>query len=746
QTIPLSNGSSCGPLSWREVERLVGKQIPPSESIAALRLRHCQQAFEAFQRYGSKVAPASPDELEILIPEVFDSSNRNRKRSSSKTTMCPLPKKMIRKSPPPASVTSHTAQPDYTDADAHGINQVLGSLSDDDDSDSLFVDSSNGNIDDDEYPVLENHDKSVRNNTAKDKVPQNFLSTSGFGAHWTPEEDKILLSHKTAGLSNIEIADLFQYRTYSSIKCRLTALKCQKVQEPMRPDKFRARSSRGNTQHLYTLTLWGVQSRTRWELYQNRQHCVVNFNNVPEGYSGPRSQHAGEPRNVDEVASSTQQRLEKITVHGKTIAINTTMKLVAVGALCPSKWLNTNFPTWQFEGPDTELSDLPSSWVELHEAIRLLGLANVIKDEVENFLKFDMYGDERGIYKDILRPFKDDDNLWMCGFCDQGFAHDQKDKYYQHAAAHSRGAINVTSCCLQPYAKTPSKQHEPTNIFCCPHPQVQHHGPFTNLIKQIASRIDSSSWVPELVNHKWDIVALSVRYSSLNFAPHVKAKLKELRTRYETVFKAEVTQWIELPLKAQGRSSREPPWTYPAWQWGGKGHNQIENTAVHIRSQISKGTRLLFLCLGIDGLSTNLQWLMHLATDFAPAVATLGICTSKKVKSRELERQFKQGMNWSFYKLEKLRNVMRGDCQDARYERLILILYCIQKAKARSVLYHVILRASYSLSIVSKSSAYVQLGGGPGRMAFTDETQATLLEDYGIEEMDEDGELSEIIT
>ncbi|KAL8896365.1 MAG: hypothetical protein Q9192_003133 [Flavoplaca navasiana] len=711
-----------------KTDRNFSLRIPPSESIPALRLRHCQQAFEAFHRYGSQVAPATPDELEILVPEVFDNSNRNRKRSSSKTTISPLPMKMIRKSPPSASMTSHRARPDYTNADTHGINQVLGSLSDEDDSDSLFVDSSNGNIDDDEHPVLENDDKSVRKNTAIDKVPQNFLSNLGFRAHWTPEEDKILLFHKTAGLSIRDIADLFQFRTYNSVKARLMSLKSQKMQEPMRPDKFRARSSRGNTQHLYTLTLWSVQSRTNWELYQNRQHCVVNFNKVPEGVSGPRSPHAREPRNVDEVASSTQQRLEKMTVNGKTIAMNTTMKLVAVGAHCPSKWLNNNFPTWQFEGADTELSNLPSPWVEPHEAIRLLGLANVIKDKVENFLKFDMYGHERGIYKDILRPFKDDDNLWMCGFCDQGFAHDQKDKYYQHAAAHSRGAIHVTSCCLQPYTKThgPSKQHEPTNPFCCPHPEVQHHGPFTNLMEQMASKIVSSSWVPEIVNHKWDIVALSVRYSSVNFAPHVEAKLKELRTRYETGFKAKVTQWIGLPLRAHGRSSCEPPWTYPEWQWGGKGHNQIENTAVHIRSQISKGTRLLFLCLGIDGLSTNLQWLMHLATDFAPAVTTLGICTSKKIKSRELERQSKQGMNWSFYELEKLRNVMRGDCQDARYERLILILYCIQKAK------------------LGKSTAYVGLGGGRGRMAFTDDTQATLLDDYGVVEMDEDGELSEL--
>ncbi|KAL9639859.1 MAG: hypothetical protein Q9204_000925 [Flavoplaca sp. TL-2023a] len=765
QTVPLSNGSSCGPLSWREVERLVGKQIPPSESIPALRLRHCQQAFEAFQRYGSEVAPATPDDLEILVPEVFDNSNRNRKRSSSKTTISPLPMKMIRNSPPSASMTSHRARPDYADADAYGINQVLGSLSDEDDSDSLFVDSSTGNIHDDEYPVLENRDKSVRKNTAKDKVPQNFLSTLGVKAHWTPEEDNILLNHKKAGLSNKEIADLFQYRTYPSIKCRLTAIKYQKDKEltphngqpsPLRtvnpldffyPDKFKARSAKGTSHHMYTFAIWSVKSRSNWELYQDRQHCVVEFINVPEGISGRRSQHVREPRNVDEMAGSAQQSLEKMTVHGKTIAINTTMKLVAVGAHCPSRWLNNNLLTWEFEGSDLGLSDLPSPWVELHEAIRLLGLANVIKGEVEKFLKFDMYGHERGIYKDILRPFKDDDNLWMCGFCDQGFAHDQKDKYYQHAAAHGRGAIRITSCCLQPYNKSgPSRQHEPTNAFCCPHPQVQHHGPFTNLIEQLASTIVSSSWVPELVKHKWDIVALSVRYSRTNFAPQVREKLSKLRSRYVTGFKAEVTQWVEFPLKSNGRSSCEPPWTYPEWQWSGNGIDQIENTAVHIRSKISKGTRLLFLCLGIDGLSTNLQWLMHLATDFAPAVATLGICTSKRIKSRELDRQLKQGMNWSFYELEKLRKVMRGDCQDARYERLILILYCIQKAKSRSVLYHVILRASYSLSLIRKSTAYVELGGGPGRMAFADETQATLLEDYGIVEMDEDGELSDVVT
>ncbi|KAL9024190.1 MAG: hypothetical protein Q9180_007971 [Flavoplaca navasiana] len=399
--------------------------------------------------------------------------------------------------------------------------------------------------------------------------------------------------------------------------------------------------------------------------------------------------------------------------------------VVAIGAFFRSEWSTHCCTSWSFEGVDSELNDLSPPWVDINDAIRILGLENAMEGEVGDFLKFDIHGRNRSVYKDILPPFQDDSGLLMCGFCDLGFSSAHPDYYYQHAAAHYRGAIFITPCCLQPFSTLRAVRfHQGTVAKCRPEREDnnQRHGAFTALSKRLQSSVKASSWEVESIEHEWEVLAISVRYSGKNSQSEVQKKMNQLRRKYTSGFKAQVSQRFEFPQKTGGRSSCEPLWFHGEERWTDK--NAASVTARLIQGRISPGSRLLFLCLGIDGLSSNLQWIMHLVTDFAPGEITLGFCTSKRAKSSELERVKVAGMYWSFYKLRKLRDVMRGDCEDARYERLVLILYCIQKAKQ------------------SGNSDYMLYGGGPGRMEITDGTQA-LLDDCGIGE-GEEIELEEI--
>ncbi|KAL8879014.1 MAG: hypothetical protein Q9192_008324 [Flavoplaca navasiana] len=230
--------------------------------------------------------------------------------------------------------------------------------------------------------------------------------------------------------------------------------------------------------------------------------------------------------------------------------------LVAVGDFCRPEWLGPSLIWWEFEGPDPGLSNLPTLWVELEDALRLLGLTDTVQGEIQNFLTYDRNGHKRDLFRNIIPPFQDDDKLLMCGLCNYGFASYEHEKYYYHAAAHHRGTTGVTPCCLQPDGTTGRNRKEHTTLkpYCRPHPTAQRHGPFANPSEQLHTPVADSSWTPEQIKHKWEVVALSVRFSGKNQRAEVGKEMDELRTRYLKSFAAEVEYFVNMPQSVSGQS------------------------------------------------------------------------------------------------------------------------------------------------------------------------------------------------
>ncbi|KAL9623138.1 MAG: hypothetical protein Q9204_007975, partial [Flavoplaca sp. TL-2023a] len=655
QTVMPSDGTSCGPLAWRQVEALLEKPLDNPETIETIRLRHCTQALEALELLGEVVQPTTSDELELQ-----SDGSRNRKRlAQSNATPQPLYSKRLRRSS--SSITTKSYKPDLasvTRSDSthtlnsgafEASNDMMDDDDDDDDGDAFDPLSINSNTDsDEENPNIDAGGTPVKIPAGPQISGQNHKTT------WTSEEDKLVVEKRNAGLSWSHIGQHFRYRTKQAVQARFYELEKKAYQEtvlhknakrprnlaPPKSDRFRACTSRAS-KLPYIFTLWTVDHRTDWTVCGNRQHCTVEFVDCPEGHK--LSKHLRQTHSVTDIAGTTEHQLEKMNLSDKTIAINSTMRLVAVGDFCHAEWLGPSLVWWEFEGRDNGLNNLPTLWIELEDALRLLGVAGPIRPEIHNFLAYDRNGNKRDLYRNILPPFQDDDRLLMCGLCNYGFASHELDQYYYHAAAHYRGVTGVTPCCLQPDATTGrKKEHTTLKPFCRPHPTPQRHGPFADLIKQLHTPVADSSWIAEQIEHKWEVVAISVRYSGKNQKAEVEKKMEELRTRYMKSFTPEVKEFVNMPQSVNGRSSCEPPWIFPGTRWSER--NAAEATALFIHSQVKEGGSILLLCLGIDGLSSNLQWLMHLPADFSPGVITLGLCTSKKVQSREVARENKKGM------------------------------------------------------------------------------------------------------
>ena len=100
--------------------------------------------------------------------------------------------------------------------------------------------------------------------------------------------------------------------------------------------------------------------------------------------------------------------------------------------------------------------------------------------------------------------------------------------------------------------------------------------------------------------------------------------------------------------------------------------------------------RMLFLCFGLSGLTTNLQWLISLHQDIihlrADIQTWIGYRLSSARENPRIGQLSRNGVEWSFYELGKLTECIVGHDQDARYQTLVRALFCIQKCKQRYVL------------------------------------------------------------
>ncbi|CAF9918648.1 MAG: hypothetical protein HETSPECPRED_003823 [Heterodermia speciosa] len=164
-------------------------------------------------------------------------------------------------------------------------------------------------------------------------------------------------------------------------------------------------------------------------------------------------------------------------------------------------------------------------------------------------------------------------------------------------------------------------------------------------------------------------------------------------------FSASVAQWVNLPYaQSRSRSSRCPLWPYSSKYWRvdrkdtavGKAEALFESTEgiktvlYHLQG-LPLNARILFLSLSISGLTSNLQSLVSLHDDIMyhrPDIETwIGYRLSSGREQPRLGQITREGVEWSFYELGKLRNAIVGQDQDPRYMMLVRVLFCIQKVK-----------------------------------------------------------------
>lgn len=113
-------------------------------------------------------------------------------------------------------------------------------------------------------------------------------------------------------------------------------------------------------------------------------------------------------------------------------------------------------------------------------------------------------------------------------------------------------------------------------------------------------------------------------------------KMVGLQSRYQQAFKPTTVYWRSFPKPERERSSQLPLGTYRSWSppSSDKG-TELEMAArdYHRLASETPSKPILFLTLSVDGLSTNLQWLMHVSNDFLPLDLIWGICGNPDMKS-----------------------------------------------------------------------------------------------------------------
>ena len=198
--------------------------------------------------------------------------------------------------------------------------------------------------------------------------------------------------------------------------------------------------------------------------------------------------------------------------------------------------------------------------------------------------------------------------------------------------------------------------------------EARKHGRLRNLAARLKAPIEPDAWQAETIAHNWSRIVTWIRYSSRS-AMKATEKMVDLQRRYQQAFKTTTVCWRSCPKPERERSSQLPLWTYCSWspRSSDKG-TELEMAArdYHHLASETLSKLILFLILSVDGLSTNLQWLMHVSNGFLPLDLIWGICGNPDMKSWEVGREKREDMMWSFYLLAKIRSVLRGEKSDIR--------------------------------------------------------------------------------
>ena len=167
-----------------------------------------------------------------------------------------------------------------------------------------------------------------------------------------------------------------------------------------------------------------------------------------------------------------------------------------------------------------------------------------------------------------------------------------------------------------------------------------------------------------------------------------------LRTVYARAFDPVVGHLARMPLSGSCRSSRYPWYNKPRSHWvltatpdpSSRAQSpQIEleeedhawssrpSCPGSVLNQLPPKARVLFLCQSLEGLSTNLIFLVRLSRDLDDYDAWLGIKFGSEKVTVQMG-QFQRGSHtWAFYRFSQLRDCIVGSVHDPAYETVVLL-------------------------------------------------------------------------
>ena len=113
-------------------------------------------------------------------------------------------------------------------------------------------------------------------------------------------------------------------------------------------------------------------------------------------------------------------------------------------------------------------------------------------------------------------------------------------------------------------------------------------------------------------------------------------------------------------------------------------------TVYQFLEAVPRNKRVLFLCFSLSGLTSNLVALISLHEDLhlirSDVEVWLGFRLGSGRENPKLGQITRNGVEWTFYELRKLKECILGRDQDARYQMLIRVLFCIPKTKQEYVI------------------------------------------------------------
>ena len=516
--------------------------------------------------------------------------------------------------------------------------------------------------------------------------------TSREGQSWTADEMKIAEEAKTAGQSYEDIADLLG-RTARGVQRKM--LKVTKIWVPRTTElkllwtlviekQMTFPVIRKRFAHAEKGCLNPILRKIRngWLLTDIPTEPDNFLKRVRTVYKGEKFDH--KDRRGVVYPQNSSEPFEYRWIDGELVIIDTINLLINVKPLLVWYPFTRKYvfirPTCYAVVDKKASRWFEGEWVSILSGIRLYLLCGHWTDELEDLILFDNDGNRRQTHKDIVRPFKDDNDEIICSLCDLAFT--SEDSYLLHAGLHSQGWPHIRRCCFDIFNSKNPKLSVPHNCFT---PQRADVGPFLSItnrrihgnIGNLLALEDTLTYDSSL-RHDWDLLVYSVRWSS----NHASAKRNRLSTDYKELVKAYEQSYNPTSRKVIKappviRSSRSPILTHA-------------KTAAKI-SELSEffgkiavmepSSRILIMSQSLEGLTTNLQSLAFFARSMQHLRVTLGFSLLYPKKLVDLGQEVKGDRAWVFYDLQKLRRNINGTDADPRYMRVVTALFIIQKFK-----------------------------------------------------------------